>query len=89
MLTVTENAQAVVQGLTQSSPEESAGLRIASDSGQFAVSVVSGPQPTDAVLVAGEANVYVAQEAVPALDDQILDAAETPNGVGFTLAPQA
>ncbi|ADU49040.1 HesB/YadR/YfhF-family protein [Intrasporangium calvum] len=89
MLTVTENAQSVVQGLTQGSPEESAGLRIAADDGQFAVTVVAAPQPDDVVVVAGNANVYVAGEVAPALEGQTLDAAETPDGVGFTLAQQA
>ncbi|GAA6524512.1 iron-sulfur cluster biosynthesis family protein [Intrasporangium sp. DVR] len=88
MLTVSENAQAVVQGLTQSSPQPTAGLRIASEDGQFAVSVVPEPEPTDVVVAAGDANVYVAEDAAPALDGQTLDAAETPGGIGFTLGQQ-
>ena len=86
MLTLTENAQAAVRGLTEDVEQPSAGLRIASEQDQLAVSVVTQPQPTDVVIDAGEARVYIAQDAAPVLEDQTLDAAQTPEGVGFTLA---
>ena len=86
MLTLTENAQAAVRGLTEDVEQPSAGLRIASDQDQLAVSVVTQPQPTDVVVDAGEARVYIAQDTAPVLEDQTLDAAQTPEGVGFTLA---
>ncbi|WP_353511137.1 Fe-S cluster assembly protein HesB [Intrasporangium sp.] len=86
MLTLTENAQAVVKGLTQDVEQPTAGLRIASEQDQLAVSVVPQPQPTDVVVDAGDARVYIAQDTAPVLDDQTLDAARTPEGIGFTLA---
>ena len=46
MLTLTENAQAAVRGLTQDVEQPTAGLRIASEQDQLAVSVVTQPQPT-------------------------------------------
>ncbi len=86
MLTLTENAQAVVRGLTQDVEQPTAGLRIASEQDQLAVSVVTQPQPTDVVVDAGDARVYIARDTAPVLDNQTLDAAQTPDGVGFTLA---
>ena len=50
MLTLTENAQAAVRGLTEDVEQPSAGLRIASEQDQLAVSVVTQPQPTDVVI---------------------------------------
>jgi Fe-S cluster assembly iron-binding protein IscA len=89
MLTVTENAQAVVKGLTEGSPQPTAGLRIALDQDEIAVAVVPAPQPTDVVVEAGEARVYVAQDTAPSLEGRILDAAQTEQGIGFTLAETA
>ena len=86
MLTLTESAQAAVRGLTQDVDQPSAGLRIASEHDQLAVSVVTQPQPTDVVVDAGDARVYIAHDTAPVLDDQTLDAAQTPEGMGFTLA---
>ena len=92
MLTVSENAQAVVKGLTDSEDlPGTAGLRLAlgADQGQLEVSVVPEPQPTDVSVEAGAGNVYLAEEAAPLLEGQTLDAAQTQEGVGFTLAPQS
>lgn len=92
MLTVTDNAQAVVKGLA-SDPglPETAGLRLslAPDQTQLQVAVVAQPEPTDSVVPGTEAPVYLAEDTVPALADQTLDAAQTPEGIGFTLQPQA
>ena len=84
MLTLTEKAQAAVQDLTKDVEQPSAGLRIASEQDQLAVSVVTQPQLTDVVVDAGDARVYLAQDTAAVLDDQTLDAAQTPEGVGFT-----
>jgi iron-sulfur cluster assembly protein len=92
MLTITENAQAVVQGLTDDSQlPDGAGVRIAFAEGaanQLELSVVPDRQPTDVVVEAGEATVFLAEDAAPALDGQTLDAAQTEQGVGFTITPQ-
>ena len=92
MLTVSENAQAAVKGLTASEElPDTAGLRLAvgADQTQLEVSVVREPQASDLAVEAGEGNVYLAEEAAPLLETQTLDAAQTDEGVGFTLTPQS
>ncbi|RIK17315.1 MAG: HesB/YadR/YfhF-family protein [Acidobacteria bacterium] len=92
MLTVTENAQEVVRGLTSDETmPDSAGLRLAlaEDPTQLEVSVVQQPEATDQVVEGTSVPVYVAENATEVLDDKTLDAAQTEQGVGFTLAPQA
>ncbi|WP_109471139.1 Fe-S cluster assembly protein HesB [Ornithinimicrobium cavernae] len=92
MLTVSENAQAVVKGLTDSEElPATAGLRLAvgPDQSQLEVSVVREPQASDVTVPAGDGNVYLAEEAAPLLEGQTLDAAQTDEGVGFTLTPQS
>jgi Fe-S cluster assembly iron-binding protein IscA len=86
MLTLTDNAQTVVKGLTERRDEPTAGLRIATDHDEIGVAVVPQPEPRDVVVDAGEARVYIAEDTAPALDDQTLDATQTPEGIGFTLA---
>lgn len=91
MLTVSENARAVIEGLTASDElPDTAGLRLAvgPDQNALEVSVVREPQPTDVSAEAGGGNVYLAQEAAPMLENQTLDATQTDEGVGFTLTPQ-
>lgn len=91
MLTVTENAQEVVRGLTaDETMPDSAGLRLAlaEDPTQLEVSVVQQPEATDQVVDGTSVPVYVAENATEVLDDKMLDAAQTEQGVGFTLAPQ-
>ncbi|GGK77154.1 adhesin [Ornithinimicrobium pekingense] len=91
MLTVTENAQAVVKGLTsEQGMPETAGLRLslAPDQSQLQVAIVPQPEPTDQAVGDTEAPVYLAEDTVPTLQDQTLDAAQTPEGIGFTLQPQ-
>lgn len=91
MLTVSENAQAVVKGLTEGEElPDTAGLRLAvgADQAQLEVTVVREPQPTDVAAEAGEGNVYLAADAAQLLEGQTLDATQTAEGVGFTLTPQ-
>lgn len=92
MLTLSENAQAAVQGLTASEElPETAGLRLAvgADQTQLEISVVREPQANDVAVEAGDGNVYLAEDAAPLLENQTLDAAQTDEGVGFTLTPQS
>lgn len=92
MLTVSENAQAVVKGLTETEDlPPSAGVRLdlGSDQGRLEVSVVPEPQATDVEAGAEDGHVYLSQEVAPLLQGQTLDAAQTDEGVGFTLTPQA
>lgn len=92
MLNVTENAQAVVKGLTDDAGlPETGGLRIgmAPDQTQLEVTLVPEPQPTDQAVGADDAPVYVAEETAEVLDGQTLDASQGEEGIGFTLAPEA
>lgn len=91
MLTVTENAQTLVKGLTENAElPETGGVRLAlaPDQTQLTVSLVPAPEETDQVVDSGEARVYVAEDTAAALEDHALDATQTEEGVGFTLQPQ-
>ena len=93
MLTLTENASAIVNEITsQPGLAETAGLRITSDaSPQPAFEVTSAEQaePGDLVVEQGGATVYLDESAAQLLDDKILDAAVDPSGkVEFALALQ-
>ena len=92
MLTVSENAQAVVKSLTESEElPDTAGVRLSLGSGQsqLEVSVVPEPQTSDVKADAADGNVYLSQDVAPLLEGQTLDAAQTDEGVGFTLTPQS
>lgn len=92
MLTLTENARHAVQDIAARAglPDEG-GLRIAEAQGQagsFELSLVPAPVAGDEVIDAGEAKVFVEPTTSATLADQKLDAAPTPEGTGFLLAPQ-
>jgi Fe-S cluster assembly iron-binding protein IscA len=93
MLTVTENAKAIVKEITEKSPEEVTALRITSDGGEgsaFAVTAVGAPEPGDQTIEEGGATIHLDANAAQQLDDKILDAAVDQAGsVQFALAPQA
>jgi iron-sulfur cluster assembly protein len=93
MLTLTENASAIVNEITsQPGLAETAGLRITSeDSAEpaFAVSAAQQAEPGDQVVEQGGATVYLDESAAVLLDDKVLDAAVDPSGkVEFALASQ-
>lgn len=92
MMTVTENAQALVDGLVSDAGlPEGGGVRLdaGEGQGQLQASLVPGPQEGDQVASdAGAAKVYLSSQAAVALDDLALDATQTPEGVSFTLTPQ-
>jgi iron-sulfur cluster assembly protein len=93
MLTLTENAQHAVQDIAARAglPEEG-GLRIVesqTQSGNFELSLVPAPVEGDEVIEAGSAKVYVEPSTSTLLSDQKLDAAPSPEGTGFMLAPQS
>jgi Fe-S cluster assembly iron-binding protein IscA len=93
VLTLTQNASAIVKELIDRLPEaDTAGLRLSTDvaEGGVAVTAVGAPEPGDAVVEQGGATVYLEDSASLALTDQVLDAAVDPQGaVQFSLAPQA
>ncbi|WP_296603719.1 Fe-S cluster assembly protein HesB [Nocardioides sp.] len=93
MLTLTENASAIVNEIThQPGLAETAGLRITTDDSPepaFAISAAQQGEPGDQVVEQGGATVYLDESAAQLLDDKILDAAVDPSGkVEFALAHQ-
>ena len=94
MLTLTENAAAVVKTIAgQSTAAETSGLRFsrqAENEKALTINTAESPQPGDEVVERDGARVFLAQEAVAVLDDQILDAqVDSAGGVQFTIAPQS
>ena len=97
MLTLTDNANAVVSSIVTGQGEGAeAGLRIetAQEAGshgeqRFAVSVVPSPQPADQVIDAVGTRVFLETGAAEALSDKVLDAGVDGEGsVSFTVMPQ-
>jgi iron-sulfur cluster assembly protein len=93
MLTLTENASAIVNEITsQPGLAETAGLRITSDASPepaFEVSAAQQAEPGDQVVEQGGAIVYLDESAAQLLDDKVLDAAVDPAGkVEFALGLQ-
>lgn len=93
MLTLTENASAIVNEIThQPGLPETAGLRITAEGEQeasFAVAAAQQAEPGDQVVEQGGATIYLEPSAAQLLDDKILDAAVDPTGkVEFALAVQ-
>jgi iron-sulfur cluster assembly protein len=94
VLTITDTAAEAIRGIV-AAPElpEGAGLRIATapgaeQSGALEVSVAETPAETDQVVAESGARVFVEAEAVPLLDDKLLDAQIEGTRVGFMLSEQ-
>lgn len=93
MLTLTENATAIVNEIThQPGLGDHAGLRITSTESPepaFEVTAAAQGEPGDQVVEQGGATVYLDENAATMLDDKVLDAAVDSNGqVEFALAVQ-
>ena len=93
MLTLTENASAIVNEITsQPGLNDSAGLRITNEGStdaSFAISAAETAEPGDQVVEQGGATVYLDESSAQLLDDKVLDAAVDPSGkVEFALAVQ-
>jgi len=97
VLTITDTAAEAIHGIV-AAPElpDGAGLRIAtqhdSDPARQAaleVSVAESPAETDQVVSEAGARVFVEAEAVPLLDDKLLDAQIEGTRVGFMLSEQS
>ena len=91
MLTLTENATAIVNQITtQPGQTDTAGLRITSTATPepaFEISSATQAEPGDQVVEQGGATVYLDESAATLLDDKVLDAAVDANGrVEFALA---
>jgi iron-sulfur cluster assembly protein len=95
MLTVTENARAIVKEITDTSPPEVTALRITADApgsapASFALSAVGAAEPGDQTVEEGGVTIHLDPSAAQQLDDKILDATvDQTGGVSFTIAPQA
>ena len=94
MLTITDTAAEAIRGIV-AAPElpDGAGLRIATASGTgdaaaLEVSVAETPAETDQVVSEAGARVFVEADAVPLLDDKLLDAQIEGTRVGFMLSEQ-
>jgi len=93
MLTLTENASAIVNEITsQPGLTETAGLRITSDASPepaFEVTAAAQGEPGDQVVEQAGATIYLDGTAAELLDDKVLDAAVDGSGkVEFALALQ-
>lgn len=93
MLTLTDDARAIVRTISESMDGDRAGLRITGDAGLnnegFAIATALAPEPTDEALDLDGARVYLDAAASTLLTDQILDASVDEAGnVMFDLAPQ-
>jgi len=92
MLAVTDNAVAVIRDLTgQQNLPDSAGVRIASDptQGALTMSLATSPQEGDQVVDTAGARLFLDGEAARVLDDKSLDAAVDANGaVQFEVGEQ-
>ena len=93
MLTLTENASAVVKNIVdQTGNEQDAGLGInqdAADSPALHVMPTEAPQPGDQVLEDAGARVFLEETAAVTLDDKVLDAqVDESGGVQFTIGIQ-
>lgn len=97
MLTLTENADAVVTSIVAGQgADTAAGLRIATSAepgaggeSRLAVTVVETPEPADQVVEASGTKVFLESGAAEVLSDKVLDAAVDDNGaVSFTVLPQ-
>lgn len=93
MLTLTENASAIVKEIASQTEGEVTGLRIAVEPGPeagFGITVTEQPEPGDQVVEQGGATVYLESDAAEVLDDKVLDAGvDTSGNVEFALAQQA
>lgn len=94
MLAITDTAAEAIRGIV-AAPElpEGAGLRIATqpgagDAGALEVSVAETPSASDQVVDESGARVFVEADAVPLLDDKLLDAQIDGSRVGFMLMEQ-
>ena len=93
MLTITDTAAEAIRGIV-ATPElpDGAGLRIATagagDAAALEVSVAETPAETDHVVSESGARVFVEADAVPLLDDKLLDAQIEGTRVGFMLSEQ-
>jgi iron-sulfur cluster assembly protein len=94
MLTLTENASAVIKNINDSQEQpDGSGLRIVQQGdgqeAELALTTASSPEPGDQVVEEQGARVFLEETAAQTLDDKVLDAqVDESGGVQFTLGIQ-
>lgn len=91
MLTLTENAKAVITGIaTEAGLPAAGGVRIALNPGgdQIEFSLADEPRDEDAIIETNGARIFLCPSAAPVLAEHELDAADGGDGVGFALRRQ-
>ena len=94
MLTLTENASAVIKNINESQEQpDGSGLRIVQQGegqqAELALSTATTPEPGDQVVEDQGARVFLEETAAETLDDKVLDAqVDESGGVQFTLGIQ-
>ena len=90
MLTLTENASTIINGITTQMPDAN-GLRISSEGGEadFEVAPAASAEPGDQVVEQDGATVFLNEPASTQLDDKVLDAGVDETGnVSFAIGVQ-
>ena len=92
MLTLTQNASAVVKQIADQTSGDGSGLRIsqqAPDTPTLDVEPTAEPQPGDQVVEAEGARVFLEEQAAVTLDTMVLDAqVDQAGSVQFSITPQ-
>jgi iron-sulfur cluster assembly protein len=94
VLTLTENATAVIKTITENQQQpEGSGLRIVQQGdgqeAELALTMAETPEPGDQVVEDQGARVFLENTAAETLDDKVLDAqVDESGGVQFALAIQ-
>ena len=90
MLTLTENAGAVVSDLVARTTElPSAGLRIQQAEDRFDVAIAGAPSPDEVIVERSGARVFMDGQVAEVLDEMTLDAqVDDAGSIRFALAPQ-
>lgn len=92
MLTLTDNAQAVINGIVANAEAApTGGIRISQDleGAGLNVTVAPAPEADDQVVEAAGAKVFLDPSAADTLDDKVLDASAAPDGrVDFAVGQQ-
>jgi iron-sulfur cluster assembly protein len=94
VLTLTENASAVIKNITESQEQpEGSGLRIVQQGdgqeAELALTTATTPEAGDQVVEDQGARVFLEETAAETLEDKVLDAqVDESGGVQFTLAIQ-
>lgn len=91
MLTLTQSAKLAIEGITvEAGLPATGGVRIVPAGTTHQVELTLAPQPEagDRIIEDDGARVFVSETCTLLLAEHTLDAAETPDGIGFSLRAQ-